>query len=630
MADVPVERTKNVDEGLGARLGADGRCSFRVWAPAASRVRLQLEGHGSFTLAPEPRGYHACVVEGVAEGARYRFALESSKGEGPEALPDPVSRWQPEGVHGPSAVFDPRHAWTDRDWTGLPLSDWILYELHVGTFTREGTFDAAIEQLDRLVRLGVTAVEIMPVAQFPGARNWGYDGVGLFATQNSYGGPHGLRRFVEACHRRGLAVVLDVVYNHLGPEGNVLHHYGPYFSGAYQTPWGPAINFDGPGSDEVRRFFIDNARMWLEELHIDGLRLDAVHGIIDTSPHPFLAQLAEAVAMLGERSGWKRVLIAESDTNDPRLIRPPERGGLGLDGVWADDFHHAVHVALTGETKGYYRDYEDRRLLCRAIEQGFAYSGQFSRHRERSHGAPAHDLAPECFVVCVQNHDQIGNRAFGDRLPALTAPEAQRVAAGLLLTSPHTPLLFMGEEYGETRPFSYFTSHGDPELVEAVRAGRKREFSSFEWSQEPPDPQAIETFERSRLDLRLRRERFHAGLEAWYTQLLALRKTPTFQAARNASRCVLVEPAVSCLVLGRPAEIVVVANLSGDRHQTTIALPAGAWSVVLDAASQAFAGEGAVLDSSRTHAESLALSMPGHWLVVLQRQGGLDRGDTER
>jgi maltooligosyltrehalose trehalohydrolase len=623
----PVGRPDGGASRLGARLEASGRCSFRVWAPVSSRVRLELEGRDAVVLQPEGQGYHACTVREVRDGQRYRFVLET--GGEPDVLPDPASRWQPDGVHGASAVVNPRHDWNDAGWNGRPFLDWILYELHVGTFTREGTFEAAIEQLDRLVGLGVTAIEIMPVAQFPGARNWGYDGVGLFAAQNSYGGPHGLRRLVDACHQRGLAVVLDVVYNHLGPEGNYLGRFGPYFNAAHRTPWGAAINFDGPGSDEVRRFFIENALMWLEEFHFDGLRLDAVHGIIDTSPHPFLAQLAEAVAVLGERTRWPRVLVAESDANDPQLLRPAERGGVGLDAVWADDFHHALHVVLTGERNGYYRDYGDRRLLCRAIERGFAYCGQYSAHRERSHGAPADDLPPEAFVVCAQNHDQIGNRAFGERLSTLTDPRAQWLAAGLVLTSPHTPLLFMGEEYGETRPFLYFTSHGDPELVEAVRAGRKREFASFAWSEEPPDPQAIETFESSRIDTSVRSQHAQAGLEAWYAALLGLRKSPLFSAARDEARCELVDPQTLVMVLGRPAALVVVANLSGEPHDATVELPPGRWSVELDPSSEAFGGEGAVLDTRERVVGRLTVAMAPWWLAVLGREGH-ERGSDER
>jgi maltooligosyltrehalose trehalohydrolase len=612
---------------LGARLKADGRCSFRVWAPDARRVQLELEGQRVAVLDRERRGYHATVIEGVAAGARYRFVVEplldSPAGGEPMAWPDPASRWQPDGVHEASAVLDPRFEWHDDAWSGVPLSEWILYELHVGTFTDQGTFDAAIGELDRLVNLGVNVVEVMPVAQFPGARNWGYDGVDLFAVQNSYGGPVAFKRFVDACHQRGLAVVLDVVYNHLGPEGNYLDRFGPYFSSAYRTPWGSAINFDGGGSDEVRRFFIDNALMWLADFHVDGLRLDAVHGIIDTSPRPFLAQLAEAVQALEKRS-WRRVLIAESDANDPRLVRPPQRGGEGLDGVWADDFHHALHVALTGETKGYYCDYQDLQLLARALERGFAYTGQHSPHRNRSHGAPADDVPPESFVVCVQNHDQVGNRAFGDRLPALVDPSALRLAAGLLLCSPHTPLLFMGEEYGETRPFLYFTSHGDPELVDAVRAGRKREFAKFEWGADPPDPQALETFERSRLDPRVREQPFNAGLEAWYRRLIALRKDTTFSSARNTARCELIDAATVCLTLGDPADIFVVASLSPHRdhvrHDVRVPLPPGSWVAVLDSEDDAFAGQGAILASDETVEGELRVSMPATWLALLRRR----------
>lgn len=435
--------------GLGAASLGDGRCRFTVWAPAAEKVEVRL-------LTPRPRvatldrggqGYHHGVLEGVERGSLYVYRLDG----GPERA-DPASRSQPQGVHGPSEVVDPQFPWEDVSWVGPRLQDYILYELHVGTFTREGTFDAIIPHLTDLRELGVTAIELMPVAQFPGTRNWGYDGVFPFAVQDSYGGPAGLKRLVNACHREGLAVVLDVVYNHLGPEGNTLGDFGPYFSERYRSPWGPALNFDGPGSDEVRRFFIENALAWITDYHVDALRLDALHAILDLSAYPFLAELAAAVRERAARLHRRVYLIAESDLNDPKLVRPPEVGGYGLDAQWNDDFHHALHALLTGERTGYYEDFGTVAHLARAFTEGYVYTGQYSVYRRRRHGVPARALPAHAFAVFAQNHDQVGNRMRGERLSALVPFEALKLAAAVVLLSPYLPLLFMGEEYGETAP----------------------------------------------------------------------------------------------------------------------------------------------------------------------------------
>ena len=442
-----------------------GMCRFLVWAPQSDRVAVVLDGH-PVPMRRLARGYH-CVETVAPPGTRYRYRLDDG-----HELADPASRSQPEGVFGPSAVVDPAFAWSP--WSG-PAKDWIIYECHIGTWTDAGTFEAGIERLAALAALGVTALEIMPVAQFPGSRNWGYDGVFPFAPQNTYGGPDGLRRLVDACHQHGLAVILDVVYNHLGPEGNVLTSFGHYFTDAYHTPWGSAMNFDGPGSDEVRRFFIENALHWAWEYHIDALRLDAVHAILDRSARPFLQQLASRVPV---------PLFAESDANDPRLVQE-----FGMAAVWADDLHHALHALLTGERGGCYTDFGPISRLAAAYRHGFAFTGQRNRYRDRRHGAMPTAMAPWQFVVCAQNHDQIGNRAQGERLVTLAGPRAAKVAAAAVLLSPFTPLLFMGEEYGETAPFLYFTSHTDPALGRAVRARRRREVGG-----NAPDPQREETF----------------------------------------------------------------------------------------------------------------------------------------
>jgi maltooligosyltrehalose trehalohydrolase len=461
------------------------------------------------------------TIEGLAVGARYGYRLGSDA----RLLPDPASRSQPEGVHGPSAVVDPTaFRWTDGGWRGFQMADLVFYELHVGTFTHEGTFRAAIGHLEELADLGITAIELMPIAEFPGRRNWGYDGVALYAPHSAYGAPDDLRALVDAAHARGLAVFLDVVYNHLGPEGNYLDAFGPYFTDAYTTPWGRALNFDGPDSDEVRAFFVDNARYWIEEFHFDGLRLDAVHGIRDFSARHLLADVRAAVHGVGARQERRTLVIAESDLNDPRLVRPEDVGGYGLDGQWSDDFHHAVHALLTGERNGYYEDFGDVADLAKAYAERFVYDGRHSPHRRRRHGAPAGDVRADAFVVCVQNHDQVGNRAMGDRLSTLVGFEEQKLAAALLLLAPYVPLLFMGEEYGETRPFPYFVSHSDEGLIEAVRRGRREEFASFGWSDDVPDPQSEDTFRSARLDRAGRETPRGRALLALHRDLIALRR----------------------------------------------------------------------------------------------------------
>ncbi len=511
---------------LGATLTSDGKCRFEVWAPKAKIVEVCLLGneHGVkdrlVPLTQESRGYHRAILPEIGPGSRYAFVLDGGR-----QLPDPASRAQPEGVHGPSEVVDLAFPWTDEPFRGIPVSEQVAYELHVGTFTRDGTFDGVISQLDRLADLGVNAIELMPVAQFPGDRNWGYDGVFPYAVQNSYGGAAGLQRLVNACHSRGLAVILDVVYNHLGPEGNYLGQYGPYFTDAYRTPWGEAINFDGRGSDEVRRYFLENALQWFEAFHIDALRLDAVHAILDRSAYPVLEELADQVRERMPRWGRRASLVAESDLNDPRVVLPGDRGGWGLDAMWSDDFHHCLHVLLTKETRGYYEDFGTVSDLARALTTGMTYDGRYSEFRERRHGRASKDLGPEHIVVCSQNHDQVGNRMLGDRLSTLTDFESLKLAAAVVLLSPFSPLLFMGEEYGETAPFLFFTSHGDPGLIDAMRKGRKEEFRSFGWKGEPPDPQDVETFRRCILSPEGARDPGQRkALSDLYRELIRMRK----------------------------------------------------------------------------------------------------------
>ena len=493
-----------VQSGLGQR-GEGGGCEFTVWAPLVAGVEVELLSEGGevrdrLAMRKDDRGYWNAIAPDVTAGTRYRYQINDPEGDGTGAWPDPASRYQPLGVHGPSEVVDhDSFEWTDASWRGLELADYIIYELHVGTFTPGGTFESAIERLSDLVDLGITAVEIMPVAQFPGERNWGYDGVFPYAVQNSYGGPEGLKKLVDACHEKGLAVVMDVVYNHFGPEGNYTGKFGPYTTDRYRTPWGNAINFDDAYSSGVRRYFIENALSWLHDYHIDSLRLDAVHAIYDFGARHFLQALSEAVEISGSSRRLPTYLIAESDLNDPRLIRPVTQGGYQLDAQWSDDFHHALHTRLTGETVGYYSDFNSLETLASAIQNRFAYAGQYSPFRMRDHGSPATDLPSEKFVVCSQNHDQVGNRMTGDRFSTLISFEGQKLAAGATLLSPYIPLLFMGEEYGENAPFLYFVDHTDDNLIEAVRKGRKEEFRAFHSEGTPPDPAGLETFEKSTL-----------------------------------------------------------------------------------------------------------------------------------
>lgn len=534
---------------------------YRVWAPRPETVALHTSD-GVTPMRREAGGWWIADRRARA-GERYGYVLD---GEGP--FPDPRSGHQPDGVHALSAVVDhDAFDWHDGGWQAPPLASAVIYELHVGTFTGAGTFDAAIERLPHLVDLGVTHVELMPVCEFAGTRGWGYDGVDLYAPHHVYGGPDGLKRLVDACHAHGLAVLIDVVYNHLGPAGNYLGRFGPYFTDRYRTPWGDAVNLDGAGSDEVRRFFCDNAAMWLREYHADGLRIDAIHAMVDTSAVHLLEQLATEVDALEAALGRHLVLIAESDLNDPRVVWPRERGGYGIDAQWSDDFHHALHTVLTGERTGYYEDFGTLDQLATAFREGFVYGGVHSRHRERVHGRAPHGVPGSCFVVAAQNHDQIGNRAKGDRLSQLVTPGRLHIAAALLLTAPYVPLLFQGEEWGATTPFQYFTGH-DEELGRLVAEGRRREFAAFGWDPaEIPDPQAPETFERSRLDWNEAAAPGHRDLLDWHRRLIALRRgTPALRVPDRQACRVAVSPGESWIVVRR-REVATVCNLAGETRR---------------------------------------------------------------
>ncbi len=480
----------------GPLVEADGSVTFTVWAPRADEVELHLvDPDVVLPMRPLDRGYRTVHTDRAGAGSRYFFRLDGTD------FPDPASRSQPDGVHGASQVVDfSLVEWHDDGFEPHDLADLVIYELHVGTFTADGTFEAAARRLPQLAALGVTAVEIMPVAEFAGRRNWGYDGVSLYAADSSYGGPLEFARFVDAAHAAGLSVLLDLVFNHFGPEGNYSGRFGEYSTERYRSPWGAAVNFDGPGSDEVRAFFFGCAEHWLVDCHVDGFRLDAIHEIHDESAVPFLSELSDLVARVGARTVRRRLLIAESGLNDRRVVEPTDRGGRGMDAAWADDFHHAIHSHLTGETDGYYADFGPVEQIARAVELGWCLAWDYSIAHERHHGNDPSRLPRRSFVFCTQNHDQVGNRMLGDRLRSLAGSEADRAARALLLLAPYVPLLFMGQEYGEGRPFLYFVDHTDADLLEATRKGRAREFADFASQGTPPDPGAEETFRRCVLD----------------------------------------------------------------------------------------------------------------------------------
>ncbi len=512
-------------------------------------------------MTKDAGGYHSASID-CGEGTRYFYVVNGVD------RPDPASRLQPEGVHGPSEVVGREFEWHDENWRGVALEDLVFYELHVGTFTDAGTFDAVIEKLDALRELGITAIQLMPIGQFPGHRNWGYDGVYVAAAQQSYGGPLGLKRLVDAAHGRGLAVFLDVVYNHLGPEGNYLSQFGPYFTDRYKTPWGLALNFDGPYSDDVRWFFIHNALQWVDEFHVDGLRVDAVHAIVDHSAEPFLQDLTNAVRGCAERLGRHIWTIAESDLNDPRVITSAPELGLGFDAQWTDDFHHSLHVLLTGEQDGYYVSFGRVSDLARVLTAGYLYVGQHSPYRQRKYGARPATRDGAHFVVFAQNHDQIGNRMRGERLAAIVSPAKLRLAAAAVVLAPFLPMLFMGEEYGETAPFQYFTSHSDEDLIEAVRRGRLEEFDDFEWVGEAPDPHDDATFLRSKLTWK-----GDEALRTLYADLLRLRRETPALRSLNLDDVEVHADDERRVLLVRRGDVFIAFNFS--ELEQTVELPNG-------------------------------------------------------
>ena len=608
----------SVDQELGAHVVADG-VRFRVWAPRARELAVKIGG-GLTPLARGDDDVWDGTVRGAGAGTDYVYVID-----GERERPDPVSRSQPMGVHGPSRVVDPgAFVWHDDAWRGVAQDELVIYELHVGTFSPEGTFAGVVSKLPHLVGLGVTAIELMPVAEFPGGRNWGYDGVHLFAPQSSYGGPDGLRALVDACHAHGLAVIVDVVYNHIGPEGNYLEEFAPFFTDAYRTPWGRAINYDGPDSDGVRRHVLSNAAHWFAEYHADALRLDAIHGIFDHSAEHILEEIAGVRAAA---AGRRAFVIGESDLNDVRVLRPPEAGGYGLDAQWSDDFHHALYTLLVPDRRGYLEDFGRVGQLAKAITDSFVYDGPYSPHRRRRHGNSAVEQPGQQFVIYVQNHDQVANASQGRRLTSLAGTRAHGLAAAVLLTSPNLPMLFMGEEYGELAPFQYFVSHGEPSLIEAVRAGRRAELAGL-GADDVPDPAAEATFLASKLDWSLVERPEHARLFALYRELIALRRRlPCIGNCRKDLTRVAWDEAGRWLVIerGDPSGQValVVCNFNDTPVHVPVGGPPGAYRLELGTDEPRFAGAGVAAPRATIElaaGETLAVALPEHAARVYLRE----------
>ena len=598
------------DAALGAVPDGRGGWAVRLWAPKSSAPILVLTASGEERpLEPDPSrpGHWTATIAGWPAGTRYGFRLAP----GGPVRADPASRWQPDGVLAPSALWEDRHAWMDQAWSGLcpGAPDFSVYELHVGTFTAEGTFDAAIADLPRLARLGVSALELLPVSQCPGRWNWGYDGVFPYAVQDSLGGAPGLCRLVDAAHQAGLGVIMDVVYNHIGPEGVFWEEFAPYFSSRHRTPWGPALNFDGKGSDGVRAFFLGHALEWQRRFHLDGFRFDAVHAVVDQTAWPFWEQVTTAVHAAGAAAGRPAWLVAESDWNAPRAVRPPEGGGLGFDAFWSDDVHHAVHAALTGDRAGYYQDFGALADVGTALERGLVQTGRWSGYRGRTYGRPYDAMGrvdAAAVVAYLQNHDQVGNRPVGDRLAAQVGVEAAKAAAGLVVTSPFVPMLFMGEEYGELAPFLYFVDHAGAALMDAVRCGRAEEARDFGWREATRDPTAAAALENSRLT---RREQ--PGVAAYYAALLAWRRHPAL-AARQLSgvRAYAGSAAVAVERSGGGQRAVLLWVPHPSPEPIAVPLPRGTWRLCLESSDPRYGGPGRVLPPEAAGGARLAVPGP--------------------
>ena len=601
---------------VGADYLGSNRTKFTVWAPLKDKVEVLFKDGRREPLLKDSHGYWEQELTNVPAGSLYKFSLEQG-----EDFPDPASRSQPEGVHSWSKVIDhSAFKWNDTHWKGIPLEDMIIYELHVGAFTLQGTFDGVISKLDHLLELGVNTIELLPIAQFPGVRNWGYDGVYPYAVQESYGGPERLKRLIDQCHQNGIAVLLDAVYNHLGPEGNYMAQYGPYFTEKYQTPWGSAINFDDKHSDEVRNYFIENALMWLEDYHFDGLRLDAIHEIIDRGARHVLRELSLEVDSLEKSLGKSLILIAESDLNDTKVINPYEKGGYGLEGQWVDDFHHSLHTILTGELEGYYKDYGSFAHLAKSLKQAFVYDGVYSKFRKRTVGNSPAELPPSKFVISIQNHDQVGNRMLGDRLSTIVSFEQLKLAAGIMLVSPFVPMLFMGEEFGEEQPFHYFVDHSDPELVKAVREGRKREFEYFydKGEGEFLDPLGEETFNDSKLNWEFKKNSQKNAMWSYYKRLIALKKSGAFKIFSNKNKQIEFSEEQHYIKINAKEDQNLFAVFNFKEEILESELPGGNfdWKVVISSAGKEWGG---TAEFEETVKGTEILKIPGHSMLVLKR-----------
>lgn len=594
---------------LGANYLGENRCEFRVWSPLRETVSLKIVSPEErlIPLERDQQGYWSTTVENIPPGTRYFYQLDHQF-----THPDPASYSQPEGVHGASEVIDQTtFVWQDQDWKTIPLDQLIVYELHVGTFTPEGTFEAIIPRLPELLDLGINAIEIMPIGQFPGTRNWGYDGVYLYAAQNSYGGVEGLKRLVNACHQQGVAVILDAVYNHFGPEGNYMAEFGPYFTERYRTAWGFAINYDQAYCQGVRDFVIENALYWLRDFHIDALRLDAADNIFDLGAKHILQELADNVAEFSQQQGRKFYLMAETDLNDARLIRPKAVGGYGLDVHWCDDFHHAIHTVLTGENMGYYQDYGRCEQLAKSYRESFIYTWDYSPNRKRLHGESAADCPPDQFLVFSQNHDQVGNRLLGERLTALVSYEALKLAAATVLLSPYIPLLFMGEEYGEPAPFQYFISHSDQDLIEAVRKGRKADFEAFHLAGDPLDVQSQEIFDQCKLNWQLKQEGKHKILWEFYQTLIRLRRSIPALKLRDRNhqevQCIEENKLLYFRRWFEDNQVFCLINFSKNPVSYSPNLIGKTWHKLLDSTDEKWMGSGSSLPEMLTDASELTL-----------------------
>ena len=590
---------------IGANYQGLGNCEFVVWAPLLQEVAVQIVSPQErlLPMQKDEEGYWQVMASGIEPGTLYFYQLAGANNR-----PDPASKYQPQGVHGPSEVIDLNaFNWSDTNWGGIPLEEMIIYEIHVGTFTPEGTFEAIIPRLATLRKLGINAIEIMPVAQFPGERNWGYDGVDMFAVQNSYGGPEKFQQLVNVCHEHGISVILDVVYNHVGPEGNYLLDFGPYFTKNYRSVWGDAMNFDDAYCDAVRNFCLENARYWFQEYHIDALRLDAIQGIYDLSAKHFLHELAEIVDTLSQQQGRKLYLTAESDLNDVRIIRSQALGGYGLDAQWNDDFHHILHTLLTGEQDRYYQDFGKCEQLAKSFREGFIYSGQYAPHRKRRHGNSSTSEPGYQFIVSSQNHDQTGNRILGERLSQLVSLEGLKLAAGAILLSPFIPFLFMGEEYGEEAPFFYFVSHSDPELIKMVQQSKEEEFAAFRNRGEPQDPQSPDTFHKSQIDWKKQESGKHKIIWEFYQQLIQLRQSiPALKQLDKQSLEVSSIEADKLLFLRRWSDndqVFCIMNFNTKDVSFQTEIPSYNWQKTLDSSDTKWLGSGAMLPEKLTEQE---------------------------